>query len=83
MSSGPLLWIHGKRKYTITVVLFVTNDLMTPGLIAGSGKTILRYVMLPPTSSGIIGLKFDKLRDHPAYRINAKCRVGLLGLFLL
>ena len=26
MTSGSLLWIHGKRKYTITVVLIVTND---------------------------------------------------------
>ena len=26
MESGSLLWIHGKRKYTITVVLIVTDD---------------------------------------------------------
>jgi hypothetical protein len=26
MVSGSLLWIHGKRKYTITAVLIVTND---------------------------------------------------------
>jgi hypothetical protein len=26
MESGSLLWIHGKRKYTITIVLIVTND---------------------------------------------------------
>jgi hypothetical protein len=26
MASGSLLWIHGKRKYTITVVLIVTDD---------------------------------------------------------
>jgi hypothetical protein len=26
IASGSLLWIHGKRKYTITVVLIVTNE---------------------------------------------------------
>jgi hypothetical protein len=26
MESGSLLWIHGKRKYSIAVVLIVTND---------------------------------------------------------
>ena len=26
MTSGSLLWIHGKRKYTIVVVFIVTNS---------------------------------------------------------
>ena len=26
MASGSLLWIHGKRKYTIAVVFIVAND---------------------------------------------------------
>ena len=40
--SGSLLWMHGKRTYPITVLSY--RSLTTPGLTAGSGKSILRCV---------------------------------------
>ena len=43
-TSGSLLRIHGKRRYPITVPVLLS--LTTPGLIAGSGKSILRCVTL-------------------------------------
>jgi hypothetical protein len=66
MESGSLLWIHGKRKYTITVVLIITHDSRIDSW-RWEDYSQVRY----PTSSCLIGLKFDKLRNHPAYRKHA------------
>ena len=42
--SGSLLWIHGKRTYPTFVAVLNCHSRVTPGLIAGSGKSILRCV---------------------------------------
>jgi hypothetical protein len=42
-TSGSLMWIHGKRTYSIVVRVLIATDQF---LIAGSGKSILRCVTL-------------------------------------
>ena len=78
-ASGSLLWIHGKRTYFITACAILT--LTTPGLIAGSGKSILRCVT--PCRDPNQTYMIDKLRDYPEYQIHMQCWVCLLGIFLL
>lgn len=41
-ASGSLLWIHGIRKYVVTPQVLIVAD--TSSFIAGSGKSVLRYV---------------------------------------
>ena len=44
MSTGSLLWIHGKRKL---LLYFAAQNLMISDYIAGSGKSILWFVIFP------------------------------------
>ncbi|KAH8999582.1 hypothetical protein EDB86DRAFT_3242618 [Lactarius hatsudake] len=43
-TSGSLLWIHGKRTFPLPSESYL--PLTTPGLIAGSGKSILSSVII-------------------------------------
>ena len=79
-SSGSLLWIHGKRTYLITVLVLL--PLTTPGLIAGSGKSVLRCV-IPRLTRPDRTYVTDKLCDHPGHQIHIQIWVGFLGVFLL
>jgi hypothetical protein len=47
-ASGSLLWIHGKRTYSITILILL--PLTVSGFVAGSGKSILRCVTLKVVS---------------------------------
>jgi hypothetical protein len=44
--SESFLWIHGKRKFISSFRLFTLADACPPGSIAGSGKSILRYIAI-------------------------------------
>ena len=67
MKSGSLFWIYGKRNISSPSESLLL--LMTLELIAGSGKTILRYVTPLPSSCVRVmaSLNIEKLRDHPGY----------------
>ena len=48
-STGSLLWIHGKCMFCSP---YVVCDLMSPGFVAGSGTSILWFVVLHPLYRG-------------------------------
>jgi hypothetical protein len=79
-STGLLLWVHGKRAslrllFPAPLVLTVSNQ------IAGSGKSILRFVL--PCHIPFLGtFMVIQCRDHSRYHEVARLRKCLHRLFL-
>ena len=61
-----LLAMDSWKTYIPPTVL-VLLPLTTPGLIAGSGKSVLRCVLPPVEARPNKTYMIDKLRDHPGH----------------
>jgi hypothetical protein len=58
-ATGSFLWIHGNRRFLSPLRVLI---LIVPCIVAGSGKSVLWYVMT--LLSGCFTHLFGKLDDH-------------------
>ena len=80
-SSGTLLWIHGKRRCSISFqVLFVTDYSWIDSWL---GEEYLKVCCHSVATCFNRTYRIDKLRAHPGRRIHIQRRLGFLGLLLL
>jgi len=67
-SVGSLLWVHGKRVFLLFLTLRPRTDVGPNHLdsVAGSGKSVLWFV-LPPPSYLITLTPLTQFLDYPTY----------------
>ena len=80
-SAPSLLWVHGKRTSLLLFITFAYSP-CTPVLVAGSGKSVLWFVISRCCYSHHL-LKSPQFRDHRRYYGRTRGRNSDHGLFLL